>query len=100
MTVDELASRGFDVETKLAMGDPATELIRVAEEQGVDLIAMSTHGHRYLSDLIHGTTADGDGIFTDVKIEHRFASGVPLVRLDVEQIRRVIINLVDNAVKL
>ena len=55
---DDLASDGFAVETELAMGDPATELIRVAEGRHVDLIAMSTHGHRYLSDLLHCSTAD------------------------------------------
>jgi universal stress protein A len=54
----ELTARGLAVTTKLAMGDPSDELIRVATEQHVDLIAMSTHGHRYFSDLIHGTTAD------------------------------------------
>ena len=54
----DLEGRGFTVDTKLAMGDPATELIRSAEEQQVDLIAMSTHGHRYISDLLHGATAD------------------------------------------
>ena len=54
----QLTDRGLTVKTELAMGDPATELIRVAEEEGVDLIAMSTHGHRFLSDLLHGTTAD------------------------------------------
>jgi nucleotide-binding universal stress UspA family protein len=54
----ELTSRGFSVDTLLAAGDPANELIRVASEQGVDLVAMSTHGHRFLSDLVHGTTAD------------------------------------------
>ena len=54
----ELAAKGLPVTTKLAMGDPSDELIRVAAEQQVDLIAMSTHGHRYFSDLIHGTTAD------------------------------------------
>src|SRR5262245_38134671 len=53
---DALANQGFTVHTKLAMGDPATELIRSAEEQQVDLIAMSTHGHRFLADLLHGTT--------------------------------------------
>src|SRR5262245_3165683 len=53
-----LTGQGFTVQTKLAMGDPATELIRTAEEQDVDLIAMSTHGHRFLADLLHGTTAD------------------------------------------
>jgi len=55
---DDLMRRGFVVKTELARGDPASELIRVAEQQGVDLIAMSTHGHRFLSDVLHGTTAD------------------------------------------
>ena len=54
----DLSARGFTVRTKLAMGDPATELIRTAEEGQVDLIAMSTHGHRFLSDVLHGATAD------------------------------------------
>jgi nucleotide-binding universal stress UspA family protein len=54
----EMESRGLKVETKLAMGDPATELIKAAEGQQVDLLAMSTHGHRFLSDLLHGATAD------------------------------------------
>jgi nucleotide-binding universal stress UspA family protein len=54
----ELGTLGLTVRTHLAMGDPASELVRVAEEQGVDLVAMSTHGHRFLSDVIHGATAD------------------------------------------
>jgi universal stress protein A len=54
----ELTAQGLAADTRLAMGDPATELIRVAGEEGVDLIAMSTHGHRFLADVIHGTTAD------------------------------------------
>jgi nucleotide-binding universal stress UspA family protein len=54
----EMEARGLKVETKLAMGDPATELIKAAEGQRVDLLAMSTHGHRFLSDLLHGATAD------------------------------------------
>ena len=53
-----LGSQGFQVETELAMGNPADELVRVAASRDVDLIAMSTHGHRFLSDLLHGTTAD------------------------------------------
>ena len=40
------------------MGDPATELIRLASERQADLIAMSTHGHRFINDLIRGTTVD------------------------------------------
>src|SRR5471030_2608474 len=54
----DLESRGFTVEARLAMGDPATELVKVSEEQGVDLIAMSTHGHRFIKDILLGATAD------------------------------------------
>jgi nucleotide-binding universal stress UspA family protein len=54
----ELEAQGIRVQTRLAMGDPATELIKTANDERVDLIAMSTHGHRFLADLIHGTTAD------------------------------------------
>jgi two-component system nitrogen regulation sensor histidine kinase NtrY len=49
--------------------------------------------------LLEETLALYDGLFTDVTIEHRFAADVPLVRVDPEQIRRVIINLVDNAIE-
>jgi two-component system nitrogen regulation sensor histidine kinase NtrY len=52
-----------------------------------------------LHGLITDTLALYDGIFSDVTFDKRFASDVPLVRLDPEQIRRVVINLVDNAVE-
>ncbi len=55
---EDLAGRGFEVETELAMGNPADELVRVAVDRQVDLIAMSTHGHRFLADVLHGATAD------------------------------------------
>src|SRR5688572_30796009 len=55
---NQLRSQGFAVTTHLAMGDPATELVRVATTCAADLIAMSTHGHKGLSDVIHGATAD------------------------------------------
>ena len=54
----DLTSKGFKVDIRLAMGDPATELVKVAADQHVDLVAMSTHGHRFLADLLHGATAD------------------------------------------
>ena len=54
----ELEARGLTVDTRLAMGDPATELVKVSQEQGVDLIAMSTHGHRFVKDVLLGATAD------------------------------------------
>ena len=55
---EEMAQRGFETRARLAMGDPATELIRLAEEREFDLLAMSTHGHRFLNDLVRGTTVN------------------------------------------
>jgi len=55
---NQLAEHGLNVETHLATGDPATELVRTAEALDADLIAMSTHGHRFLADVLHGATAD------------------------------------------
>ena len=55
---DEMVKRGFQTRARLAMGDPATELVKVAVDESVDLIAMSTHGHRFLNDLLRGSTAD------------------------------------------
>ena len=54
----QLTANGFATHTHLAMGEPAKELVRVAEAEHVDLIAMSTHGHRLLNDIIRGSTAD------------------------------------------
>ncbi|HXI26770.1 MAG TPA: universal stress protein [Vicinamibacterales bacterium] len=54
----DLVGRGLTVDTRLAMGDPATELIKVSQEAGIDLIAMSTHGHRFVKDVLLGATAD------------------------------------------
>ncbi len=52
-----------------------------------------------LNGVLTDTLALYNGLFRDVRIERRFAEGLPPVRVDVEQIRRVIINLVDNAVE-
>jgi two-component system nitrogen regulation sensor histidine kinase NtrY len=52
-----------------------------------------------LNALLTETLALYNGLFRGIVIERQFAAGLPAVRLDVEQIRRVVINLVDNAVE-
>jgi nucleotide-binding universal stress UspA family protein len=64
----DLTARGLTVSTELAMGDPANELIRLARERGVDLLAMSTHGHRFLNDLLRGTTVSRVRHFVKIPI--------------------------------
>jgi universal stress protein A len=48
---------GIPAEAVLLAGEPADGIVRLARESGADLIAMSTHGHRFLGDLIYGSTA-------------------------------------------
>jgi nucleotide-binding universal stress UspA family protein len=53
----QLRQAGVEVDAVLAAGDPAREIAAAAEREKVDLIAMATHGHSLLSDVVHGTTA-------------------------------------------
>ena len=48
---------GIPAQAVLLVGEPADAIVRLAQETGADLIAMSTHGHRFLGDLIYGSTA-------------------------------------------
>ena len=48
---------GIPAQAVLLAGEPADAIVRLARENGADLIAMSTHGHRFLGDLIYGSTA-------------------------------------------
>lgn len=52
------AAAGITAETQLLWGEPADEIVKIAETSGVDLIAMSTHGHRFLADLLYGSIAN------------------------------------------
>lgn len=54
---DELRAEGIATESQLAYGDPVNEIVRWVREQGCDLVAMSTHGHKLLGDVFLGTTA-------------------------------------------
>lgn len=53
----ELRGEGFQAEAVLAAGDPATEIAAAAEREGCDLIAMATHGHKLLADVVRGSVA-------------------------------------------
>ena len=71
----ELRAEGYEVDAILALGDPATEIIKLARAQPIDLIAMSTHGHRLVGDLLLGSTAD--------KVRHQV--DVPVLLLKVRK---------------
>ena len=70
----ELTAEGFTCAAVLALGEPSDEIIKLAREKDIDLIAMTTHGHRLVSDILYGATAD--------KVRH--AVDVPVLLLKVK----------------
>ncbi|MGK2961795.1 MAG: universal stress protein [Gemmatimonadaceae bacterium] len=52
-----LEGEGITAEALLASGDPASEILEAADREDCDLIAMSTHGHRFVNDLLRGSVA-------------------------------------------
>ena len=68
----EFQSIGIPTEAELAYGDPAREIIKWVRQKGCDLIAMSTHGHRFLADIFLGTTAS--------QVQHSVSVPVLLLR--------------------
>jgi len=53
----ELRAAGLEVDAVLAAGDPAKEIAAACEREKCDLIALATHGHRLLEDVVRGSTA-------------------------------------------
>ena len=59
-------------EAEIAYGDPASEIVKWVKQKGCDLVAMSTHGHRFLADIFLGTTAS--------RVQHNISVPVLLLR--------------------
>ena len=53
----EFVAAGIPAEQELAYGEPAKEIVKWVERKGCDLVAMSTHGHKFVADLLLGATA-------------------------------------------
>lgn len=68
----ELEADGLTADAVLASGNPCEEIVAAAEREGADLIAMATHGHRLLNDLVRGSVA--------TEVRHRTLVPVLMVR--------------------
>ncbi len=68
----ELQNQGFRVVVRHSAGDPAREILKAARTENCDLIAMTTHGHRLISDLLYGATI--------TKVRHEAEISIFLVR--------------------
>ena len=67
-----LSEQGFSVSTMLALGSPPAEILKVAEAEHCNLIAMTSHGHRLFGDIFHGSTI--------TEVRHRTHIPIFLVR--------------------
>jgi nucleotide-binding universal stress UspA family protein len=67
-----LIAEGFSVDTILACGEPAQQIVATATQNRCDLIAMATHGHRLVKDVVLGSVASA--------VRHRTEIPVLLVR--------------------
>jgi nucleotide-binding universal stress UspA family protein len=68
----EFQSAGIPAQAELAYGEPSKEIIKWVQQKGCDLVAMSTHGHRFLADVFLGTTAS--------RVQHSVSAPVLLLR--------------------
>ena len=68
----EFQAIGIPAEAELAYGEPVKEIIKWVQRKHCDLVAMSTHGHRFLADLFLGTTA--------TQVQHSVSVPVLLLR--------------------
>jgi nucleotide-binding universal stress UspA family protein len=64
----QLSADGVSAEALLATGDPSTEIAAAAEREQCDLIAMSTHGHRFIADFFYGSVANSVRHITSVPV--------------------------------
>jgi nucleotide-binding universal stress UspA family protein len=68
----EFQAADISAEAEMAYGDPTSEIVKWVKQKGCDLVAMSTHGHRFLADLFLGTTAS--------RVQHSISVPVLLLR--------------------
>lgn len=69
---DEFAAQGISTRAVLGFGDPVKEIVKWVNENPVDLVAMSTHGHKMVADLVLGATAN--------RVQHSISVPVLLLR--------------------
>ena len=68
----EFGAAGIPARAELAYGEPVKEIINWVKQNHCDLVAMSTHGHQFVADLVLGTTA--------IKVQHSISVPVLLLR--------------------
>jgi nucleotide-binding universal stress UspA family protein len=66
--VAQFTAAGFEAAYLLELGEPGRRILDVVKREGCDLIAMATHGHRFIADVVLGSVADRVRHDTDVPV--------------------------------
>ena len=69
---EEMEAAGISTRAELAYGEPVEQIVQWVQQNECDLVAMSTHGHRFVADLFLGTTA--------IRVQHSISVPVLLLR--------------------
>src|SRR5262245_5757837 len=56
--VSRLTTNGLNVQSRVMVGDAATEILRCAQQDAIDLIALATHGRSGLQRWFYGSVAE------------------------------------------
>jgi nucleotide-binding universal stress UspA family protein len=68
----EFQSLNIPAEARLAYGEPVKEIVNWVQQNGCDLVALSTHGHQLIADIVLGTTA--------IQVQHSISVPVLMLR--------------------
>jgi manganese transport protein len=69
---NEFVAAGIQADAELACGEPVKEIVNWVQRKSPDLVAMGTHGHQFVADLVLGTTA--------IRVQHSISVPVLLLR--------------------
>jgi universal stress protein A len=79
--IDRRVSRDISLVPVVRFGSPALEIVRFAEEEGIDLVVMATHGRTGLRHILLGSVAE--------KVVRQ--SGVPVLTIKPHPLRESIL---------
>ena len=54
----EIREKGIPVREMVVQGKPSAEIVRIAKEEGIDIIVLGTHGKGMLDQALFGSTAE------------------------------------------
>ena len=54
---DILKAKGIDANMIIRSGEPDKEMLKEIEEKDYDLVAMATHGHSFVGDILFGSVS-------------------------------------------